>query len=92
MAEVLRPDDVVAPSLTRPEVKPPQRVAEMMVPVPMVELFTIAARQGAYPIVPRETTFHIVLVRPALGTGEATIGTPDQTIAIGVDRPVTLSV
>ena len=41
---------------------------------------TIAARQGAYPNVPRETTFHIVLVRPAHGTGEATIGTPDQTI------------
>jgi hypothetical protein len=29
---------------------------------------------------PRETTFHIVLVRPAHGTGETPINTPDQTI------------
>jgi hypothetical protein len=29
---------------------------------------------------PRETTFHIVLVRPAHGTGEATTGTADKTI------------
>jgi alpha-D-xyloside xylohydrolase len=41
---------------------------------------TIAARQGAYPNMPRETTFHIVLVRPAHGTGEATIDTADRTI------------
>jgi alpha-D-xyloside xylohydrolase len=41
---------------------------------------TIVARQGAYPNMPRETTFHIVLVRPAHGTGETPINTPDQTI------------
>lgn len=41
---------------------------------------TIAARQGSYSNMPRETTFHIVLVRPAHGTGETPINTPDQTI------------
>jgi alpha-D-xyloside xylohydrolase len=41
---------------------------------------TIAARQGAYPNMPRETTFHIVLVRPTHGTGEAATDTPDRTI------------
>ncbi len=41
---------------------------------------TFAARQGTYPNMPRETTFHIVLARPAHGTGEATTAAPDKTI------------
>ena len=40
----------------------------------------IAARQGAYPGMRRETMFNIVLVRPAHGTGEATNNNADQTI------------
>jgi alpha-D-xyloside xylohydrolase len=41
---------------------------------------TIVARQGAYPNMPRETTFHIVLARPNHGTGEATTDTADKTV------------
>jgi alpha-D-xyloside xylohydrolase len=41
---------------------------------------TIAARQGAYPNMPRETAFHIVLARPNHGTGEATTDTADKTV------------
>ena len=41
---------------------------------------TIAARQGTYPNMPRETTFHIVLAAPAHGTGEATTNAADQTV------------
>jgi hypothetical protein len=29
---------------------------------------------------PRETTFHIVLIRPTHGTGEATTDTADKTV------------
>ncbi len=41
---------------------------------------TFAARQGTYPNMPRETTFYIVLARPAHGTGEAITAAPDKTI------------
>ncbi len=41
---------------------------------------TFAPRIGTYPNVPPQTTFHIVLARPAHGTGEATTAAPDKTI------------
>ena len=39
-----------------------------------------AARQGTYPNMPPQTTFHIVLTGPSHGTGEATTATPDKTV------------
>ena len=41
---------------------------------------SIAARQGTYPNMPRETTFHIVVARPAHGIGEATTDAADRTV------------
>jgi alpha-D-xyloside xylohydrolase len=41
---------------------------------------TFAPRQGTYPNMPRETTFHIVLAHSAHGTGEVPTATPDKTI------------
>jgi alpha-D-xyloside xylohydrolase len=40
----------------------------------------IGARQGTYPGMPRETTFHIVLAGPNHGVGEAESGSFDKTI------------
>ena len=45
-----------------------------------ISTLTIAARQGTYPNMPQQTTFHIVLARPAHGVGEATTATADKTI------------
>ena len=42
---------------------------------------TFGARQGTYPAMPSQTEFHIVLVRPSHGTGEATAAAMDQTIS-----------
>jgi alpha-D-xyloside xylohydrolase len=41
---------------------------------------TFSARQGSYPNMPPQTTFHIILVRPSHGTGEAPAAAADQTV------------
>jgi alpha-D-xyloside xylohydrolase len=41
---------------------------------------TIAARQGTYPNMPPQTTFHVVLARPNHGIGEATTDAADRTV------------
>ncbi|MDR3533058.1 MAG: tetratricopeptide repeat-containing glycosyltransferase family protein [Rhodopila sp.] len=97
--------DVVAPPdearLTRPDGQPPQRAAEMMVPVPMAELFTIAAQQeraGKLEEADRLLN-HILAVAPnqpdtlhmsgivafRLGRQEEALAKMEQAIAHGVD-------
>jgi alpha-D-xyloside xylohydrolase len=41
---------------------------------------TFAPRQGTYPNMPAQTTFHIVIVAPNHATGEAVTPSPDKTI------------
>ena len=101
MDEVLLPDDVAVPSLTRPENRPLQRMAEMMVPVPMAELFTIAARQERAGNLDEANRLlnHILAVAPnqpdtlhmsgivafRLGRQDEALAKMEQAIAVGVD-------
>jgi alpha-D-xyloside xylohydrolase len=41
---------------------------------------TFGARQGTYPHMPSDATFHIVLVQPSHGTGEAVTDSADKTV------------
>jgi alpha-D-xyloside xylohydrolase len=41
---------------------------------------SFSARQGTYPNMPPQTTFHIVVVRPTHGIGEADTTAADQNV------------
>ena len=101
MDEVLLPDDVIAPNLIRPEARPLQRAAEIMVPVPMAELFTIAARQERAGNLAEADRLlnHILAVAPQqpdtlhmsgivafrLGRQDEALAKMEQAIAVGID-------